>query len=390
MFEWFLLLVVVPAAAYSGWSIGRRRKRKAEERQANRYSNRYFRGLNYLLNEQPDKAIEVFLKLAEVNQDTVETHFALGSLFRRRGEVDRAIRFHQNIIAKPSLNDRQRTRALLELGEDYMRAGLLDRAERLFAELIERDAHTPSALRHLLDIYQQEKDWELAIEIARRIEQTSGKNMGSINAHFCCELAQQELEKDNQEQARRHLRQARRYHQANVRARLLEANMAEQQGLHQDAIDGLRKVIELQPQFLPEVLPGLIRNFEQAGKADEIRPLLEQYVSGNPGISTVIALADVIQSADGAPAGAKFLLDQLRQRPSVRGLQYLLEVADKQTGPDLEEYSGIFEELAGKILKKEALYRCENCGFGGHQHHWQCPSCKQWDSTGRIRGVTGE
>ena len=390
MFEWFLLLVVVPAAAYIGWSLGRRQRRKADARNTTRFSNRYFRGLNYLLNEQPDKAIEVFLKLAEVNQDTVETHFALGSLFRRRGEVDRAIRFHQNIIAKPSLNDRQRTRALLELGEDYMRAGLLDRAERLFAELIERDAHTPSALRHLLEIYQQEKDWELAIEIARRIEQTTGTNMGSMTAHFCCELAQQELDKDNPEQARRHLRQARRYHQGHIRARMLEAAMAEQHGQYQDAIDGLRKVVELQPGFLPEVLPELIRNLELAGKGKKIRPLLEQYVAENSGVSAMTALAGIIHADDGAPAATEFMLDQLQIRPSVRGLQYLLKVADEQSDPASDRYSGIFEGLADNILKKEALYRCENCGFGGHQHHWQCPSCRHWDSTGRIRGVTGE
>ena len=142
-----------------GWLMATRdRKPPARKR---RIPEAYFKGLSFLLNEQPDKAIQVFLELAEVNKDTVETHMALGSLFRRRGEVDRAIRFHQNIIAKPGLQPEQRTQALLELGEDYMRAGLLDRAERLFAELIESDAHTPSALHSLLEIYQQEKDWEL-------------------------------------------------------------------------------------------------------------------------------------------------------------------------------------------------------------------------------------
>ena len=148
----YLLLLLLPVAVYFGWWLARSFERRGQQKRNRLFSDQYFQGLNYLLNEQPDKAIQVFLELAEVNQDTVETHMALGSLFRRRGEVDRAIRFHQNIIAKPGLGPEQRTQALLELGEDYMRAGLLDRAERLFSELIETDAHTPSALRSLLEI----------------------------------------------------------------------------------------------------------------------------------------------------------------------------------------------------------------------------------------------
>ena len=188
MLEYFLLLLL-PVAVYSGWWLARSLDKRSSRKRTQLFSNQYFQGLNYLLNEQPDKAIQVFLELAEVNQDTVETHMALGSLFRRRGEVDRAIRGHQNIIAKPGLEPQQRTQALLELGEDYMRAGLLDRAERLFSELIESDAQTPSALRSLLEIYQQEKDWEKALEQAQRLEQVKGEHMGDVMAQFCCEMA---------------------------------------------------------------------------------------------------------------------------------------------------------------------------------------------------------
>jgi hypothetical protein len=170
----YLLLLLLPVAVYFGWWLARAIERRSSGKRKRLFSDQYFQGLNYLLNEQPDKAIQVFLELAEVNQETVETHMALGNLFRRRGEVDRAIRFHQNIIAKHGLQPEQRTQALLELGEDYMRAGLLDRAERLFSELIETDAHTPSALRSLLDIYQQEKDWDKALEQAQRLEQVTG------------------------------------------------------------------------------------------------------------------------------------------------------------------------------------------------------------------------
>jgi tetratricopeptide (TPR) repeat protein len=162
-----VLAMLLPVAALSGWIIGRRNSERSRRAGVSELSSSYFRGLNYLLNEQPDKAIEVFLKLAEFNRDTVETHLALGNLFRRRGEVDRAIRVHQHLIARPNLSDQEKTIALLELGEDYMRAGLLDRAETLFTDLIAMDAQVPSALKHLISIYQHEKDWNKAIDHAR-------------------------------------------------------------------------------------------------------------------------------------------------------------------------------------------------------------------------------
>jgi len=152
---WLLL----PVAAGLSWYFARRGSERVSGQQVDRLRANYFRGLNYLLNEQPDKAIEVFLQIAEVDSDTVETHLALGNLFRRRGEVDRAIRVHQNLIARPTLAPEQKTAALLELGEDYMRAGLLDRAETLFSDLVGIDVRAASALRHLISIYQQERDW---------------------------------------------------------------------------------------------------------------------------------------------------------------------------------------------------------------------------------------
>src|SRR6187455_821489 len=170
MTEFFWLFLLLPVAAASGWLAGRLGGERKGGARVSRLSNTYFRGLNYLLNEQQDKAIEVFLKLAEINRDTVETHLALGNLFRRRGEVDRAIRVHQHLIARPNLSQEEKTVALLELGEDYMRAGLLDRAETLFTDLVAMDAQVPSALRHLIGIYQHEKDWGKAIDHARRLE----------------------------------------------------------------------------------------------------------------------------------------------------------------------------------------------------------------------------
>ncbi len=389
MADWLLFLLLLPAAMGLGWHLARRKDRRKDDVQSNRLSKRYFRGLNYLLNEQPDKAIEVFLKLAEVNQDTVETHFALGSLFRRRGEVDRAIRFHQNIIAKPTLSDHQRTRALLELGEDYMRAGLLDRAERLFSELVERDDEVPSALRHLQDIYQQEKDWEKAIEIARKREQGSGR-MGPIIAHYFCEMADQSAAGGQHEVARKHLRQARRYFTGSVRARLIEAGMAEQAQDYPAAVAAYQSAVELGPEYLPEVLQSLLQCMHAAGQSEQLETVLREYAEKQRGISPVLALSRVIEKQQGADAAASYLVEQLHRRPSVLGLQQLVRLKASNLATGTGEDLKLIEDIVHKILKDKNIYRCDNCGFGGHQHHWQCPSCKQWDSTKRIRGVTGE
>src|SRR3990167_1046957 len=149
----------------------------------------YLVGLNFLLNEETDKAVDVFIKMLEVDSDTVETHLAVGKLFRRRGEVDRAIRIHQNLIARPQLEKNYREQSLFELGQDYLSAGMLDRAERVFLELVNAKSHAAQALKILIDIYQQERDWLNAIDMAERYESATRQNMQPVIAHYYCELA---------------------------------------------------------------------------------------------------------------------------------------------------------------------------------------------------------
>ena len=188
--EWFWFFLFLPIAALCGWVIGRRGGQHHSENQVSRLSSTYFRGLNYLLNEQPDKAIELFLHIAELDRETFETQLALGHLFRRRGEVDRAIRLHQGLANRQDLSDHQRVQALLALGEDYMKSGLLDRAETVFTDLAHIDQRAPQALKHLIGIYQAERDWEKAIENATRYEQVTDEPMGKLIGQFECELAE--------------------------------------------------------------------------------------------------------------------------------------------------------------------------------------------------------
>ena len=385
----FLLLVLVPVAAWGGWWFARNTLRRGEKKRNRLFSNQYFQGLNYLLNEQPDKAIQIFLEMAEVNEDTVETHLALGSLFRRRGEVDRAIRLHQNIISKHSLNETQRMQALLELGEDYMRAGLFDRAEKLFSELTERESLAPSALRHLLDIYQQEKDWENALDIASKLEQATDDHMGVFMSHFCCELAESSLAQGKPEAARKFLRRGRRHDPENVRAYFISAGIAVHREQYGEAMGIHEEIARLDPDYLPYLLEDYFDSAEKCGRQEHARDKLEGWVKSGHGTSVVLKKAEFLEQDEGVEAAARFIVSELRERPSVRGLDRLMAL--KQAGgPGIESGEEVLHNITRELLASQSSYRCSNCGFSGHNHHWQCPSCKQWSTTRVIRSVLGE
>src|SRR6185437_13377966 len=232
----YVLAALLPVTFVLGWWASRQAGARRSGAEVSELSSDYFRGLNYLLNEEQDKAIEVFLKLAEYNRDTVETHLALGNLFRRRGEVDRAIRLHQHLVSRPNLSEPMKTVALLELGEDYMRAGLLDRAEALFADLVAMNAHAPSALRHLIAIYQHERDWNKAIEHARRLEVMTGEDEAPMIAQFYCELAERSRQHGARVEARDYLEQAFRCLPDCVRAWMLTGRLHAEEGQHAEAV----------------------------------------------------------------------------------------------------------------------------------------------------------
>jgi lipopolysaccharide biosynthesis regulator YciM len=384
-----LSLALIPAAIWAGWVMAKNTTRRSERKRNQNFSNRYFQGLNYLLDEQPDKAIAVFIEMAEVTADTIETHLALGSLFRRRGEVERAIRVHQNIISKPGLDERQKTRALLELGEDYMRAGLFDRAENLFNELIERESYAPSALRHLLDIYQQEKDWEKALQQAQQLEAVTDEKMGLVMAHFCCEMAEIDLSENNPAAARKHLRQARRYFPESIRARLILARIAQQQEMFEEALAVYEEIAEMDMEYIHEILAAYLDSAQKADEFPRALSNMQKWTESYDGISLLMSMTKVIREEQGLEGATHYLADALTHRPSVKGLDYLIALK-LEGGPQSDSGDEILRAVAQKLLARQPSYRCTNCGYAGHSHHWQCPSCKSWSTTHIIRGVLGE
>jgi lipopolysaccharide biosynthesis regulator YciM len=384
-----LLLALIPAAAWTGWILAKGTTSRGERKRNRNFSNRYFQGLNYLLDEQPDKAIAVFIEMAEVTSDTIETHLALGNLFRRRGEVERAIRVHQNIISKPGLDERQKTRALLELGEDYMRAGLFDRAENLFTELIERNSHAPSALRHLLDIYQQEKDWEKALQQAQKLEEVTDEKMGLVMAHFCCEMAEMDIAENKPAAARKHLRQARRYYPESVRARFILARIARQQEMFSEALDVYEEIAGMDMEYIHDILEPYLICAQKADEFPRALQSMENWTEDYDGISLLLSQTAVIREEQGLEAATHYLAEALTRRPSVKGLDHLIELK-LQGGPETESGDEILRAVAQKLLARQPSHRCTHCGYAGHSHHWQCPSCKSWSTTRIIRGVLGE
>jgi len=375
--EWFWFFLFLPLAALSGWVIGRRGGQRHGDTQVSRLSSTYFRGLNYLLNEQPDKAIELFLHIAELDKETFETQVALGHLFRRRGEVDRAIRLHQGLVQRADLTDAQRVQALLALGEDYMKSGLLDRAETVFAELAQIDQRAPQALKHLISIYQAERDWEKAIDNATRYEQVTGEPMGKLIAQYECELADRQRGAGKFDLALQAVARAYQADASSVRAGILEGRIEADMGNDEAAVRAWERAARHDPDYLPEIIPTLLAAYKRVGDIAGARNFLSEMTEHYRGIAPVLALTQLMEAQDGPGPARTYLGRQLKDRPSVRGEAALIDLTLAE-GSDPQATLQDLKHITDQLLVRNPSYRCTRCGFGAKTHHWQCPSCKEW------------
>lgn len=387
---WELLWLLLPVAAYSGYLLGRRGSERSSGERFSQLSQTYFSGLNYLLNEQPDKALEVFLKIAELDSDTFETQLALGNLFRRRGETDRAIRLHQDLYSRPKLSDDQRTVALLELGEDYMRAGLLDRAEALYTDLLTIQQYAPAALRHLISIYQQERDWGRAIEMSRRLRKLTSDASAPLMAQFFCELAEPARTRGELDEARRLAREALEADPNCVRAHILLARLERTAGNPRIAAEHFEKAAEIDPDFLSELVSDLQGAYAELGAEGRSQEFLDAMMKRDRGVSALLARTSMIEREDGVGKAVVFLADRLHQRPSVRGVLKVMDLSFPAGSGDRADTIGLVRELLHRLLERKPGYRCSRCGFSPRALHWQCPSCKSWASIKPVHGVVGE
>ena len=387
MQEIFWLLL--PVAAASGWWIARRSAAVDCRETSKMTSPAYFRGLNHLLNEEPDKAIDVFVQLVEVDSETVETHLALGSLFRRRGEVERAIRIHQNLIARPALSRDHRALALLELGQDYMRAGLYDRAENLFIELKEMKMHVRRALENLRTIYQQEKDWRACLRVARELEGLVPESLDLEEAHYYCELAQEARARNEQDKAQQYLKKAVLANDECVRPVHMQAELAIGQSKYKTAVKLLRRAAEKDCDYLPEVLPQIVECYRRLDQTDELKHYLADLINASPYAGVTLTMADLICETEGEQAASAFLGEQVAAHPSLQGVLKLIEI--NEALPDAQAARLLYrvKEYVQQLLAERPDYQCVKCGFVANSIHWQCPSCRSW-STIRRQPEIGE
>ncbi len=382
---WLLLLLV---AIFCAWYLGYRAAR------GNRFVMQkvnlprdYLVGLNFLLNEEPDKAVDVFVKMLEVDSDTVETHLAVGKLFRRRGEVDRAIRIHQNLIARPQLDKAYREQSLFELGQDYLSAGVLDRAERIFLEVVNTREYAVAALRALLDIYQQEKAWESAVQIANKLGVTTKQNMQPIIAHYYCELAEAVHAKNQNEQANQYLKQALDADSQSVRASLLQAKLDMNKGDYKAALKNLKRIKDQNADYLSEAIDALAACYEKLNEEEKLVTYLMEVLDKYPKIPVVLILSERIRKWKGDKIAANFVADYVRRYPSISGLHLFINLHVSNVEGRAHDDLVILQNLTKKLLADKPGYQCVSCGFSGKTLHWQCPGCKQWGAVKPVHSL---
>lgn len=387
---WYVLWLLLPVAAATGWWAGRRSAGRGRRGRAGPAGDEYFRGLNYLLNEQPDEALDVFIRLIEVDSETIETHFALGNLFRRRGEVDRAIRIHQNLIARPNLDRESRDLALQELARDYMRAGVLDRAEGLFRELMASRAHGAEACRQLLTIYEREREWQQAIDTARRLQRSSGRNIGYLIAHYYCELADLQRRRGNPRAARQLASRALAADPDCVRASIIEGDLAMEAGQFRAAARAFRRVESQDPAFLPEVIDRLLDAMRRGEPVSVRKTYIERLRGRYNGFTVVRAATETIRELEGNEAARRFFHDQVAARPSLRGLRVWVAQELEYASENTRAGGEVVLQMLDQLLESKPIYQCHQCGHQGKVLHWQCPSCRNWSSVKPIIGIEGE
>ena len=370
----FLLAGLFLLLAAAGWAMGRFGEREEEEPPPPLNID-YLRGLNFLLNEQTDQALELFLQMVRVDDKTIETHFALGSLFRRRGEVDRAIRIHQNIIARPDLASEQRDQALFALAKDYLKAGLLDRAEKLVVRLSQGSRYQVEALENLCRIYEQEKEWQKAIDSGQQLEVLGGRSLALQIAHYYCELAEEAARKKDYAAARQYVKNAQTGRPRTLRGALTRAHIAQETDDSKTALRLYHRIIDEHTYLIAEALPEIVAIYTREEQLDELDKAFKSMLAKNPDMSTLVAYTAIVNDIGGIP-----IIDDCVKR-------YMLNEPTLKEFIDLQSIDRDDESARAKVRKalsnlaaSTPRYQCQECGFSSQRLLWQCPSCRSWET----------
>ena len=374
LFEYWQLLLI-PLFFLLGWAAARVDMRQVVH-ESRALPRSYFQGLNFLLNEQPDKAIDSFLEVAKVDSQTVELHFALGNLFRRRGETERAIRMHQNLIDRPDLDDGVRLHALSELGQDYLKAGLLDRAEEIFNKQI-GTKFEDEAKRSLLEIFQAEKEWLKAIDLARELPDVASQQE---IAEFYCELASNEIMRSRPDSARAYLELAMQQNRKCVRASLLQGDLLLQEGGQEAAIEAWQRIEQQDPAYLALIAQRLLESYRKLDRREEGVALLSVYLERYPSLDLLDVVYQLVLEGEGTEAAYRLVRAELQRNPTLLGLEKLMSARLPLAPPEVRSDVELAKTIIQGYTKRLSRYRCDNCGFKARQFYWRCPACGGWET----------
>lgn len=375
-----LLFLLLPIAAFSGWYVCLKTYAYKSKLKKNALTPKYFSGLNYLLNEQPDKAVDAFLQVLDIDDEIVEIQLMLGNLFRRKGEVDRAIKIHQGLLFKPLLPCEYQNILILELAKDYVSAGLLDRAEKILLELVENGSELEASLNLLNKIYQDSKDWLKAIDVILKLQEVCGKDFSSLIAHYYCELAKQAVEINNILLAKKYIKQALGVDSNCARASIILGDIEFYQQNYKTSLKVFKKVYFQKPDCLSEVISKILLCYKKLDKYKGMNEYWQKILNENPHITLIISYTEFLQQTQNDEVALEYLTKYLYDNPSILGLskviQLNLHLTKDKIKSDLHYLYGVIE----KIIQNKCYYRCSNCGLSAKILEWQCPSCKKWDT----------
>lgn len=389
---WYIFPLVI--AIFIGWLLGRSSVKRDKISTANSVLGRdYFIGLDHLLNEKTDEAIESFIRALEVNSETIPAHLALAKLFRRKGDVQRAINIHQNLLARPDLSRQDSLRIQMALALDYDAVGLLDRTENLLKEIVQQNPPRETrrkALTVLTKLYEKEREWAGALETAQKLSLDETSTIRHECAHYYCELAEGSVNKKLYKEAVEYIKQGLQLDPQSVRASLLQSQVAMEQQQWKTAIRSLRNVEKQDVNFVCETITALERCYSALNNRSEYESYLRHCLSYAPSATVILALADVIKADRGVYAAGAFITDELKHRPSIKGFNRLIAMHIEHGSENARDSLKTLQSLIGTLEVSKPRYLCQKCGFSGRLLVWQCPSCKKWSTTKPIQGLEGE
>lgn len=369
----FLLYVVLLVAVALGYVLGRRERRKKRPQDA--VIKDYYQGLNILLGDRPELGVDRFIQAMEVSDDSIDVHLALAGVVRRRGEVDKAIRIHQNLLANPSLSPVNKQLIEFELARDYHAAGLLDRSESLLTQIVDRKTlQSKQAAELLLDIYEQEKDWARAIEIGARFA-SSDSELRARLLHFHCEAGKICLEQGEIKRAIEHSRAALSLDGTNPRGHWFAAEIDYARKRYKNVLRHLRRVVELDPGLAAEVLDLYATAAQNQGQESAFLEFLDQSARRTSSAPMLEAVMEH-RRRHGLPLDDEEIFRLIAREPRFEHLAILLELLNRNVGePETQ-----IKKILAEIVINTQVYQCGNCGFPAQSHMWHCPTCKRWGS----------